>query len=68
MKIPFITGTITSRLFSKSQRPLTKLNKTQLAKEKARILNQEILKRRIESERELHILPELNFLGLPKWM
>ena len=68
MRIPQIKTQNTQKVASKIFSQAGKTSKKALSKEKSAILEREAEKRKVLAERELKILPELNILGLPKWM
>ena len=67
MKISQIR-TISSKLITRTSKSVPKMSKKTLAKQRMEALQREIERKKILEGNELHILPELNILGLPKWM
>ena len=70
MKTQRIISTINSRICNRAARAVGKTGKKQMAKETAAELQRLEQKRRelLEARNGINILPELNILGLPKWM
>ena len=64
-------STVTSKIASKTAKNASKVDKNFLARQKADMIAKEAEKRTISMEwqkRLENMLPEMNILGLPKWM
>ena len=66
MKVPVVNGSITQKIHNGLAKADKTKNGRMMAQEKRAML--EMAREKAMPPQPLHLIPELNILGLPKWM